>query len=170
MPHSKELAKERPPQGQAPEGTVPFQGKANDADSRLDSLGALDIDSRPLANRQSGIVCTIGPASREVPFLVKMIKAGMNIARMNFSHGTHEVKCCQIQQLLNFLYSLMQYHLQTIKNVREAAKVASKELGIPNLPIAVALDTKGPEIRTGLLEGVSRLTLMQRFSILTDDV
>lgn len=49
----------------------------------------------------------------------------------------------------------MQYHLQTILNVREAAKVASKELGIPNLQIAIALDTKGPEIRTGLLEGVS---------------
>lgn len=101
-----------------------------------------------------------GPVSRDIPKLVQMIKAGMNIARMNFSHGTHEV--CFAKELYNLwftktlLYSLtQQYHSQTIQNVREAAKAASQELGIPNLPIAIALDTKGPEIRTGLLEGVS---------------
>lgn len=41
-------------------GVAPFQSKANSADSRLDSLSALDIDSEPLFHRQSGIVCTIG--------------------------------------------------------------------------------------------------------------
>jgi len=64
-----------------------------------------------------------------------MMKEGMNIARMNFSHGTHE------------------YHAGTIANVRAAVAVYSSELGITEHPIGIALDTKGPEIRTGLLEG-----------------
>ena len=75
--------------------------------------------------------------SRDVPKLVEMMKAGMNIARLNFSHGTHE------------------YHAGTIANVREAVQVYSQELGLSEHSIGIALDTKGPEIRTGLLEGVS---------------
>lgn len=47
--------------------------------------------------------------------------------------------------------SFPQYHAGTIKNVREAVKIVSEDLGIPSYPVAVALDTKGPEIRTGLL-------------------
>jgi len=63
------------------------------------------------------------------------MKAGMNVARMNFSHGTQE------------------YHAGTIQNIREAVKIISKEYELDEHPIAIALDTKGPEIRTGLLEG-----------------
>merc|ERR1719471_1377507 len=100
----------------------------------VEYLSSLRILSRTSHIRLSGIVCTIGPVSKAPEFLVKMIDAGMNVARMNFSHGSHE------------------YHASTIANCREAAKLYKEEKGFdPSL--AIALDTKGPEIRTGLLEG-----------------
>lgn len=74
--------------------------------------------------------------------LVGMIDSGMNVGRLNFSHGSHE------------------YHANTIKNLREAAENYSKKIGL-YCPLAIALDTKGPEIRTGLLEGVSVLKIVQ---------
>lgn len=101
--------------------------KAAYADTHLECNCNLDIDSEPQSHRLSGIVCTIGPVSRSVEMLTKMMHSGMNIARMNFSHGTHE------------------YHEGTINNVRVAAKEFNK-------PIAIALDTKGPEIRSGILK------------------
>jgi len=111
-----------------------YQLKAGSCVTHLDHMCALDIDSKAPRHRLSGVICTIGPASRPVEVLEKMMETGMNIARMNFSHGSHE------------------YHAGTIANVRQAAANISKKLGM-NFPIAVALDTKGPEIRTGLLEG-----------------
>lgn len=80
--------------------------------------------------RRTKIVCTIGPASEKVEQLVQLIEAGMNVARLNFSHGDYEE------------------HGQRIVNIREASKRTGKT-------VAILLDTKGPEIRTGVLQGGS---------------
>lgn len=70
------------------------------------------------------IICTIGPACNSVEMMVELIKAGMNVARLNFSHGTHEL------------------HKVSIDNLKEARRLTGK-------PLAIMLDTKGPEIRLG---------------------
>ena len=72
--------------------------------------------------RKTKIICTIGPASENAETLKKMCQAGMNVARLNFSHGTHEEQ---------------QKKIDLIKQVRQ-------EMG---LPLAIMLDTKGPEYR-----------------------
>ncbi|RSK28135.1 pyruvate kinase [Bacillus sp. HMF5848] len=77
--------------------------------------------------RKTKIVCTIGPASESVETLTKLIESGMNVARLNFSHGDYEE------------------HGARIINIREAAKRTNKS-------IAILLDTKGPEIRTNNME------------------
>jgi len=76
-------------------------------------------------NRKCKIICTMGPNCWDVDMLVKLIDAGMNICRLNFSHGDHEG------------------HGATVKRIREAAAQR------PDKPVAILLDTKGPEIRTG---------------------
>ncbi len=70
------------------------------------------------------IICTIGPAVNSVEKILQLIDAGMDVARLNFSHGTHKE------------------HLQSIQMIKEARQKAKK-------PVAIMLDTKGPEIRLG---------------------
>ncbi|GGA36895.1 pyruvate kinase [Psychrobacillus lasiicapitis] len=77
--------------------------------------------------RKTKIVCTIGPASESEEKLEKLIEAGMNVARLNFSHGSHEE------------------HAARIKTIRKVSKKVGKIVGI-------LLDTKGPEIRTHKME------------------
>lgn len=95
------------------------------ATSRLGWLASLDIDDEPVSLRKTGIICTLGPKTSTVEAIGQLRMAGMNIARLNFSHGNHE------------------YHAGVIKNIRESERV------MPGRPLAIALDTKGPEIRTG---------------------
>ncbi len=98
--------------------------------------------------RKTKIVCTIGPASESEEMLTKLANAGMNVARINFSHGGFEENAVKID---------------TIKKVRTAL----------NKPIPLCLDTKGPEIRTGKLEsGDEKVKIEegQKFTFLHDDV
>lgn len=76
--------------------------------------------------RFAKIVCTLGPSSSDKATIIKLIEAGMDVARLNFSHGTHET------------------HLATLKLVREC----SQELG---KPVAILQDLQGPKLRVGIL-------------------
>ena len=94
------------------------------------------------------IVCTIGPASESEEMLTKLVNTGMNVARINFSHGGYEENATKID---------------TIKKVRETL----------NQPIPLCLDTKGPEIRTGKLESGDvkvKIEEGQKFTFLYEDV
>ena len=96
--------------------------------------------------RKTKIIATIGPASSSPEMIKKLIETGMNAARINFSHGDHESHGVTID---------------TVKKVRE-------EL---NMPIPLILDTKGPEIRTKLLEKEPiELKKGNKFTLTTDDI
>lgn len=82
--------------------------------------------------KRTKIVCTMGPACDSDETIREMIKAGMNVARFNFSHGSYDE------------------HHGRIERVRRI----SKELG---MPVGILLDTKGPEVRTGLWSTARRL-------------
>lgn len=96
--------------------------------TKLEWISKLDIGVEPLNMRKTSIICTIGPKTNSVEKMNALRKAGMNIVRMNFSHGSHE------------------FHGSIIENARKSQKEMSER------PLAIALDTKGPEIRTGLMK------------------
>lgn len=96
--------------------------------------------------RKTKIVCTIGPASESEERLRELMLAGMNVARFNFSHGTHEEQKVKLERVLK----------------------VRKELG---LPVATLLDTKGPEIRLRDFEGGrAELAAGSRFILTTEEV
>ena len=96
--------------------------------------------------RKTKIICTIGPASENEEILTRMCRSGMSVARLNFSHGTHEEH---------------QTKIDLIKHVREKL----------DLPIAIMLDTKGPEYRIGTFKD-GKITLAEgdEFIFTTDDI
>ncbi|MFI0434946.1 MAG: pyruvate kinase [Parachlamydiaceae bacterium] len=92
------------------------------------------------------IICTIGPAVHSLEKIQELIEAGMNVARLNFSHGTHEE------------------HLKVIQSIKEAREKLSR-------PIAIMLDTKGPEIRLGIIkEGYTILTSGQKWHLVNREI
>ena len=96
--------------------------------------------------RKTKIVCTIGPASESEEVLRELCLNGMNVARLNFSHGTHEE------------------HRESINRIKKVRK----ELG---LPIAIMLDTKGPEFRIGTFKkGKVMLEEGKKFTLTTEDI
>ncbi|WP_392562329.1 pyruvate kinase PykF [Orbus sturtevantii] len=95
--------------------------------------------------KKTKIVCTIGPKSESKEMLAKLLNAGMNVMRLNFSHGDYEE------------------HGERIRNLREVMQETGRKA-------AIMLDTKGPEIRTIKLEGGNDVSLVagQKFTFTTD--
>jgi len=102
-------------------------GRPTEGRTRLEWLSQLTADYKPSKQfRRTSIICTIGPKTNSVEQINILRKAGLNVVRMNFSHGSYD------------------YHQSVVDNARQAEKV------MEGRPVAIALDTKGPEIRTGL--------------------
>jgi pyruvate kinase len=108
-----------------------MQAVSQDAKCALDHSSMLDIYSDPAAVRGTGIICTIGPKTKAPEKLTMLREAGLNIVRMNFSHGSYE------------------YHGEVIAAARQSCQDARLSGG---RLVAIALDTKGPEIRSGSLK------------------
>ena len=96
--------------------------------------------------RRTKIVCTLGPSTDDYAVLKAMVRAGMNVARLNFSHGTYDEH----------------------KRRMDMVKRARKELGVP---VAIMLDTKGPEIRIRTFKnGSVELKKGDKFTLTTREV
>ena len=99
-----------------------------------------------MIQRKTKIVCTLGPSTTDDNVLRELMLSGMNVARLNFSHGDHE------------------YHLNNMQRVRKLAKELNK-------PIAIMLDTRGPEIRLELFENHKvELKKGQTFTLCTETI
>src|SRR6516162_7006445 len=96
--------------------------------------------------RRTKIVCTIGPASDSEEMIARLITAGMNVARLNFSHGTPE------------------YQRDLVRKVKRVRKALNK-------PVAILQDLQGPKIRIGVISsGVVQLQPGQDFTLTTNSV
>ncbi|KAI9732713.1 MAG: Pyruvate kinase [Claussenomyces sp. TS43310] len=118
------------------------------SNTKIEWLSNLNTEFKPTKNyRRTSIICTIGPKTNSVTAINKLRKCGLNVVRMNFSHGSYE------------------YHQSVIDHAREAEKVQKGR------QLAIALDTKGPEIRTGNTVGDVDIPISAgtEINITTDD-
>lgn len=116
--------------------------------TKLEWTASLNTDFQPPHNyRRTSIIGTIGPKTNSAEKISMLRTAGLNVVRMNFSHGSYE------------------YHQSVIDNSRESCKKQ------PGRPLAIALDTKGPEIRTGNTPGDADIPIKAgtELNITTDD-
>ncbi|TKX20166.1 pyruvate kinase [Elsinoe australis] len=116
--------------------------------TRIEWLSQLKTEYKPKKQfRRTSIICTIGPKTNSVEKINMLRRAGLNVVRMNFSHGSYE------------------YHQSVIDNARQAEKEQAGR------PVAIALDTKGPEIRTGNTPGDEDIPISagSELNITTDD-
>ena len=99
-----------------------------------------------MTSRKTKIVCSMGPTTKSDDTVIRMINAGMNVARFNFSHGTHED------------------HKEMMERVRRASAAAGR-------PVALMMDTKGPEIRSGLVKDDGKISIAKgdRVEVTVDD-
>jgi len=128
---------------------IDMQTVAQDSSTSFEHRCKLDIYSSPSSRRATGIICTIGPKTKSVEMITKLREAGMNIVRMNFSHGSYE------------------YHGEVIANARKSVEQDPLDGRI----LSIALDTKGPEIRTGMTVGNENVMLEKgtRLTVTTDE-
>lgn len=99
-----------------------------------------------LPNRRAKVVCTLGPSTDTLQRVNELVDAGMNVARLNMSHGDHDD------------------HLRRLNSVRQAAELAGR-------PIGVFADLQGPKIRLGrFVNGAEQINQGDRFTITTEDV
>ena len=104
------------------------------------------ITGERMFSRKTKIVCSMGPTAESVDVISSLLKSGMNVARFNFSHSDHA------------------YHKKNMENVRKASELTG-------IPCALLLDTKGPEIRTGLVPDNGKITINEgdTYLITNDD-
>ncbi len=106
----------------------------------------VNLKNDGLPNRRAKIVCTLGPATDSLERVIELVEAGMNVARLNMSHGDHDT------------------HLRRLRWVRQASESVGR-------PIGVFADLQGPKIRLGKVpDGPQDLEVGDRFTITTDDV
>ena len=129
-------------------GQKKMQALSQDAKCMLEHSTQLDIYSAPAAVRATSIICTIGPKTKAPEVLTELRKCGLSIVRMNFSHGSYE------------------YHGEVI----DAARKSVVDSPLDGRLVAIALDTKGPEIRTGTTVGGGNVELVagSKLTVTTD--
>lgn len=119
----------------------------NHIESELQWLSQMNVDVEASHSRKTSIIGTIGPNTNSVEMITQLRNVGLNVVRMNFSHGSYE------------------YHQSVIDNTRKSTQM------YPGRPTAIALDTKGPEIRTGLMKDDKEIPIKagHNFIITTND-